>query len=199
VEGRGFKVIGNAPSFHHHEIRDEYIKLVRAASKSIYITNPYFIPGWKFIRELTNAAERGIDVKIILPKRSDHPLVDSAARTYFRKLLTSGVKIYLYNKRGVEMLHGKTMTIDGTYSTIGSSNLDYVSLSLNHEVNLFLADPGVAKDLDIQFSLDLKYCEEIISSSPNGPRESSAFSRIKQIIGYRLLGPLLRPPQPKYE
>jgi cardiolipin synthase len=158
---RGFKILANAPSFREHAIRDEYLKFIRGAERSIYLTCPYFSPGRRFIRELGKAVERGVEVKIIFPLRTDHSSADAISRSYFKKLLEKGVQIFLYNKPGIMFIHAKTLVVDGKYGTVGSSNLDYVSLSMNCEINFFFANISLAQELENQFKDDLRYCKEV--------------------------------------
>ncbi len=196
----GYKIISNIPASFHHPIRDEYIKQMRMARKKINLISPYFVPGWRFINELVNAAKKGIKVSIILTKESDHSIVDSSARIFYRKLLESGVKIYLYHRKNYQMIHAKTMTVDETYSTIGSSNIDYVSLSLNYELNVFFAYPTIAKELDQQFNQDLKYCTEVVLEEfMRQDKEKPLIEKLKELLGYGILGQLIRPKVRKYE
>jgi len=157
---KGFKVLTNAPSFREHAIRDEYIKLIRSAEKSICLNNPYFFPGRKFIRELGKAVERGVEVKVMLPLRTDHSSSDALNQACFKKILARGARLFLYNKPGVTFIHAKTLSVDGKYGTIGSSNLDYLSLSMNCEINFFFANTALAQELEKQFEKDLQYCQE---------------------------------------
>ena len=195
----GYKVISNIPASFHHPIRDEYIKFIKYARHNINLISPYFIPGWRFVNELVNAARKGVKVSIILTKQSDHDIVDSSARIFYRKLLEAGVKIYLYQRKNYKMIHAKTMTVDNTYSTIGSSNIDYVSLSLNYELNLFFSYPPIASTLNEQFKEDLKYCKEVtLTEFMKQDKEKPLLEKWKELLGYGILGPLLRPGIRKY-
>jgi cardiolipin synthase len=104
------------------------------------------------------AAHRGVDVKIIMPEWSDHPFVDLSARTYFHSILESGVKIFLY--RG-EMLHSKTMVIDGDWASVGTLNMDNVSLLYNFEANLVSTNGRFAEELASHFVFDMQKTEEM--------------------------------------
>jgi cardiolipin synthase len=194
----GVKAISNNPSLIRHDVRDEYLKIIRSASKNIYITNPYFVPGWKFIREVCRAAQRKVDVRIMIPYSTDHDMVDKAARKFLPRLIKSGVRVFLYRKKGIQYVHAKTMCVDGKYSTIGSSNLDYVSLTLNYELNLFFSNVKVATELQQQFYTDLEYCTEATVELLN-KEKGGLWSKIKEGIGYGLLGPVLRPDYKGYD
>ncbi len=161
LQRKGFKVLANAPSFREHAIRDEYLKFICGAERTIYLTCPYFSPGRRFIRELGKAVERGVDVKIIFPLHTDHSSADALSRSYFKHLLEKGVRVFQYNRQGISFIHAKTMIVDMKYGTVGSSNLDYVSLSMNCEINFFFANVSLAQELENQFKEDLRYCVEI--------------------------------------
>lgn len=105
---------------------------ITSAQSSIWITMAYFVPDPAFIRALEDAARRGVDVALILPEFSDSSLVLHAGRSHYTGLLKAGVKIY---ERTDALLHAKTAVIDGVWSTVGSSNLDWRSFALNYEVN----------------------------------------------------------------
>ena len=134
------------------------IRAVRCAKKSIYITTPYFVPTRHLSRILRSASKRGVDVKVIVPQWSDHPAVDLCSRSFFMKMLKVGIKIYLYKG---EMIHSKTITIDGTWSSVGTLNLDSVSLLYNFEANIISTNNLFTKELVEHFSMDLKDTEEV--------------------------------------
>ena len=117
---------------------------INAARERIVITSPYLVPDEPTIQALAMAVDRGVDVKLVVPKRSDHPLVSAAGRAYFERLLESGVHIYLY---GAGMLHAKTLTVDNAFALLGSSNLDIRSFYLNFELNVLLYGPEVTRRL----------------------------------------------------
>jgi len=103
-----------------------YVSAFTYAEKFIYLTTPYFAPDEQMINALTDAAECGVDVKIILPGVSDSVLLFYAGRSYYTHLLKSGVK--LYERRKDSVLHAKTAVIDSIWSTVGSTNMDLLSL-----------------------------------------------------------------------
>jgi len=103
----------------------------------VVIANAYFFPGYRFIRELRRAARRGVDVRLILQGEPDMAIVKTAATMLYHQLLRAGVRIYEYNRRP---LHGKVALMDDEWSTVGSSNLDPLSLALNLEANVIIRD-----------------------------------------------------------
>lgn len=124
---------------HNSDIERQYRVAIRAARQRIVIANAYFFPGWRFIRDLRRAARRGVDVRLILQGQPDMPIVKVAARMLYHRLLAAGVRIYEYCERP---LHGKVALMDHEWATVGSSNLDPLSLALNLEANVIIRDPA---------------------------------------------------------
>lgn len=122
---------------HPTDIERHYRAAIRAARQRVIIANAYFFPGYRLIRELRRAARRGVDVVLILQGEPDMPIAKAAASTLYDHLLRAGVRIFEYCERP---LHGKVAVIDDVWATVGSSNLDPLSLSLNLEANVMLRD-----------------------------------------------------------
>lgn len=124
---------------HHHtnDIERHYRVALRSARHRVVIANAYFFPGYRFIREMRRAAKRGVDVRLILQGQPDMAIVRTAASMLYDHLLRAGVRIYEYCDRP---LHGKVALVDDEWSTVGSSNLDPLSLSLNLEANVIIRD-----------------------------------------------------------
>ena len=122
---------------HPEDIERHYRAAIRSARHRIVIANAYFFPGYRLIKEMRRAARRGVDVRLILQGEPDMPIVKTAASMLYHHLLHAGVKIYEYCERP---LHGKVALVDDTWSTVGSSNLDPLSLSLNLEANVIVRD-----------------------------------------------------------
>ena len=116
--------------------------------------NPYFVPDPPIFMALQTAALRGVDVRLLLPGRSDHPLVLYAGRSFLNELLAAGVRVFELNHA---MTHAKTVTIDGYLSTLGSANMDQRSFRLNFEANVFLFATSVASQMETDF---LALCEQ---------------------------------------
>ena len=122
---------------HPNDIERHYRVALRAARKRVFIANAYFFPGYRLLREMRRAARRGVEVHLILQGEADMAIVKTAAGLLYEHLLRGGVHVHEYCKRP---LHGKVAVVDDEWSTIGSSNLDPLSLSLNLEANLSIRD-----------------------------------------------------------
>ncbi len=122
---------------HHTDIEDVFLHALRQAKRRVVIANAYFFPGYRLLRELRNAARRGVEVRLILQGQPDMLVAKLAARMTYDYLLKAGVQIHEYCQRP---LHGKVALVDEEWSTVGSSNLDPLSLSLNLEANVLIRD-----------------------------------------------------------
>lgn len=133
---------------------------ISAARKQILIQNPYFLPDPSAIEELGKAVKRGVDVRIMLPSvnATDNAIVQHASHHHFGNLLNLGVKIYEYDRT---LLHQKTITVDGQWCAIGSTNFDDRSFELNEEASLGIADPAIASQLVATFANDMTSAHEI--------------------------------------
>lgn len=129
---------------HTTDIEEQYLQAIRAANSRITLANAYFFPSYRFLRELRNAARRGVKVTLILQGKPDMPFVRVCSRLTYTYLLRDGVVIHEYKQRA---LHGKVALIDHEWSTVGSSNLDPLSLALNLEANLFIRDAPLNQQL----------------------------------------------------
>ena len=158
IKDHQFRYITNYPSPGRRHIYTELVRAIRHSDSHIYITTPYFVPTLILAHALRSAAKRGVDVRIILPEKSNFYAVDIGARSYFTSLLESGARIFLY--RG-NFIYSKTAIVDGNWSTVGSLNLDSVSLLYNFEANIVTRDPGFAKELESHFKKDTKDSVEI--------------------------------------
>ncbi|MNV34783.1 putative cardiolipin synthase YwiE [compost metagenome] len=123
-----------------------------SAQKSIHITMAYFVPDPAFIEVLAAAAQRGVDVVLVLPGFSDSSLVFNAGRSHYTDLLRAGAKIY---ERRDALLHAKTAVVDGVWSTVGSSNMDWRSFALNYEINAVVLGPEFADEMEALFQRDV--------------------------------------------
>lgn len=122
---------------HNTDIEDVYLQVLRKAKRRVIIANAYFFPGYRLLREIRNAARRGVEVRLILQGQPDMLIAKLAARMTYDYLLRAGVQIHEYCQRP---LHGKVALVDDDWSTVGSSNLDPLSLSLNLEANVLIRD-----------------------------------------------------------
>jgi len=135
-----------------------YVSAIAFAEHSIHITNSYFIPDKQIMKALTDAAKRGVDVKILLPGVTDFTLALYAQRSYYSELLQAGVKIYEHSS---SLLHAKTAVIDNIWSTVGSTNMDYSSLLNNDEVNAIVLSHEFALEMEQMFNQDLEGSKQI--------------------------------------
>ncbi|WP_295470150.1 cardiolipin synthase ClsB [uncultured Pseudomonas sp.] len=129
---------------HTTDIEEQYLAAIRKANTRITLANAYFFPSYRFLRELRNASRRGVKVTLILQGKPDMPFVRVCSRLTYTYLLRDGVVIHEYKQRA---LHGKVALIDHEWSTVGSSNLDPLSLALNLEANLFIRDARLNQHL----------------------------------------------------
>lgn len=130
----------------------------RNARERLWLTTPYFVPPASLQRALISAAKRGIDVRVLVPRRSDVRLAQWASRAAYARLLAGGVRIHEYLPR---MLHAKTAVIDHDWSMVGTANLDYRSLFINDELVLWSDDSGLNARLAADFEADLRDAEEV--------------------------------------
>ena len=153
-------VMANLPIQLVYPIRHMYLNAVERAKDHIWITTPYFIPDQQILEALIGASKRGVDVRVMVPKDSNHILADWVSRGFYGQLLDAGVTILLY---AAAMIHAKTATIDGEWSTVGTANLDRLSLSFNYETNVEIVDPDFAAEMEKVFLADCEDCETLSS------------------------------------
>ena len=137
VSGGAAAFVTRDNRLHTTDIEHHYRLAIRAAQRRVVIANAYFFPGYRLLKEMRRAARRGVDVQLILQGEPDMAIVKTAASMLYHYLLTAGVQIFEYCDRP---LHGKVAVVDDEWSTVGSSNLDPLSLSLNLEANVVIRD-----------------------------------------------------------
>jgi cardiolipin synthase len=152
------RVIGSTPGETNRIPFITYVSAITFAEHSIHMTHSYFIPDDQIVKALTDAAEHGVDVKIILPGITDSQLALYAQRHYYSELLKSGVKIY---EHSTSLLHAKTAVIDKVWSTVGSTNMDFLSLLNNDEVNAVILSHEFAVEMEKMFVRDLENSRQI--------------------------------------
>ena len=152
------QIIASGPDAGNRQIRNNYIQLITRARRHIYIQTPYFIPDDAALSALKFAAESGVDVRLMIPCKPDHPFVYWATYSYMGDLLAAGAKCYTYENG---FLHAKSVMVDGMVSCCGTANMDIRSFELNFEVNATIYDEGVTKRLEDNFREDLKLCREV--------------------------------------
>jgi cardiolipin synthase len=178
------RAIGSTPDDPYSLIYLTLISAITNAEKQVYITNAYFVPDPQLLKALLDAAARGVDVRLILPGHSDSAVVFHAGRSHYAQLLEGGVRIY--ERRGA-LLHAKTAIVDGVWSTVGSSNLDWRSALDNDEINAVILGSEFAAQMQAAYAKDLAASESIELSSWN---RRSLVLRAKELTA-RLWGRLL--------
>lgn len=182
--GVSMQIVSGGPDTKWSNIHYAYSKMIFEADKSIYIATPYFVPDDTVFKALRIAALSGIDVRIIIPAHPDHPFVYWASLSYLGELLPAGVKCYKYENG---FIHSKMILIDSVVSSVGTANMDLRSFDLNFEINAFMYDEKIARQLEEIFFSDLKDCTEITKLSYD---ERSGLTRFRESIS-RLISPLL--------
>lgn len=152
------RVVGSTPGETNRIPFIMYVSAISFAEHSIHMTNSYFIPDDQIVKALADAAGRGIDVKIILPGITDSSLALHAQRYHYSGLLKAGVKIY---EHGTSLLHAKTATVDSVWSTVGSTNMDFLSMLNNDEVNAVILSREFAAGMEKVFAGDLANSRQI--------------------------------------
>jgi cardiolipin synthase len=149
----GLLVLGSRRSIHR-----AYLEALGAARWRICVSAAYFLPDRRLLQALLAAARRGVVVRLILNRWSDHPLLQLASRRLYQQLLAAGVQILEW-REGV--IHAKTAAVDGVWGTVGSFNLERMSLHFNHEANVAFADPRLARAVERSFEEDCARCAPV--------------------------------------
>ncbi|HPV85461.1 MAG TPA: cardiolipin synthase, partial [Sedimentibacter sp.] len=145
IQGKvGIQIISSGPDKSDEVIKSNYVKMINSAKKSILIQTPYFIPDASVFEAIKIAAASGVDVRIMIPCKPDHPFVYWATYWYCGGLLKYGVKVYIYE---YGFLHAKTLVIDGTVASVGTANFDVRSFKLNFECNAVIYDTKTSQML----------------------------------------------------
>lgn len=152
------QIISSGPDNTTEQIRDNYLRLITKAKKSIYIQTPYFIPDEAILNALLIAVRSGIEVNVMIPCMPDHPFVYWATYSYVGDLVMAGANCYTYNNG---FLHSKGMIVDGKVFCYGTANMDIRSFALNFEVNAVVYDEKKALEMEAIFREDLKDCTQI--------------------------------------
>ncbi len=166
---------------HPTDIETMYRAGIRNARSSIVIANAYFFPGYRFVRDLRGAVDRGVDLTLIMQGKPDRPLSVGAASILYDDLLSMGARIWRYTERP---LHAKVAVIDDHWATVGSSNLDPLSFGLNLEANLFVLDRQF--NAELRRSLDSLVRESCAELKPDEAPRRSALRRLILTFGYHL-------------
>ena len=161
-----------------------WISAVVSSQTNIYITDAYFAPDRQVLRALEHAAQRGVDVRLLLPSQTDEPLILAAQHSHYADLLDAGVKIYEWQG---QMLHAKTTTIDGVWSTVGTSNLDWWSIARDNELNAIILSHSFGDEMNLMFRNDI---ESSVQIDPEQWKNRGFLERIHETAA-RIIEPLL--------
>lgn len=180
----GVQIVTSGPDTELPNVKNAIFRMITNAKDRIYIQTPYFVPDHAVLEALVTAIVSGVDVKIMIPRKRDHPFVHWASLSYLGELLAIGAKCYIYDKG---FLHAKMVAVDDYVSTVGSTNMDIRSFHLNFEANAIVYDQGVNERLVNQFMIDTFYADELRYSEY---RQRSVWVKIRESFS-RLLSPLL--------
>ena len=160
------------------------VAVLHSARERVVITTPYFVPDEPFLQAMQVVAQRDIVVNLIVPVKTDHPLIDMAGQAYFEELLEAGVRIFTYENG---LLHAKTITVDDSIAFLGSSNFDIRSFSLNFEINLLLYGKEATQNLRER---QMEYLHNSRAIDRSQWKKRGSFRRLGHDIA-KLFSPLL--------
>lgn len=176
------QIVTSGPDSDMEAIHRAVIDAIGLARERVWLATPYFVPTEAALNALTSAALRGVQVKLIVPERSDSRVVSAAARSYFKELHDAGVLVFEYRGR---MFHAKTLVVDQFYGMVGSANFDNRSFRLNFEVAAVVLDADFNQALARMFSDDLSHCQ-LVAADRHVPPHQRLFEAVA-----RLASPLL--------
>jgi cardiolipin synthase len=174
---RVVKLLESDPTEKGNRIYSALLGAIAASRVSIHLTMAYFAPGPDVIEALCDAAQRGVEVSLLLPGRSDFTLILHAGRSYYTQLLRAGVQIHEMDDA---VMHAKTAVIDGVLSTVGSSNMDWRSFVTNNEINVIVLGEDFGSELEAQFARDLAGARAIRQSEWSG---RGLWPRVMETVG----------------
>lgn len=178
------QIAASGPDTDWSNIMESFFVAITNAEKSIYITTPYFIPNDEINTALQVAARSNIEVKLIIPKKSDSWVAENATNSYVEHLLEAGIEVYQYSKG---FIHAKSLIVDSTFGTVGTANMDYRSFNINFEVNALVYNREFCQELTQMFKNDIKDSERI---DINDWKKRTRKTKFKEAIA-RLVAPLL--------
>ena len=183
-DGTYMQVISSGPNYEFPAIRDNYIKLIQEARKSVFIQTPYFVPDDLLLDTLKSAVLSGIDVKIMIPNKADHPFIYWINQYYVAELLRLGANIYRYENG---FIHSKTILVDEEVVSVGTCNFDYRSFYLNFEINLNIYNKDVANSFKTQYYKDIAISKKLTFADF---KKRSIFTKVRESV-FRLLSPIM--------
>ena len=178
------QIVPSGPDTDWETILQGIITVFSNARKNIFIHTPYFLPPESLMITIEIAALSGVDVRLMVPYKTDTLLASAASSSYFQRVMEAGARIFLYKQN---FLHSKAITVDNEIGIVGTANMDIRSFEQNFEVNAFIYDKTVAQNLYSAFEDDAKFCEEIFLESW---KQRKPIKRVKESLA-RLFSPLL--------
>lgn len=151
-------IVDRVPKENSSILRHSYVAAINSAKKNLRIINPYFVPTSSITKALKRSIDRGIDVRIMVSSASDVPFTPDAALFKLHKLMKRGATVYMYNGG---FHHSKVMTVDDTFCTVGTANLNSRSLRYDYETNAFIFDRGITAELNQMYKNDVKQCTQL--------------------------------------
>ncbi len=183
-ENNYVQIVTSGPDTRWQTILQGITTAIMSAKNYVYIHTPYFVPPDTLLNVLQIAALQGVDVRLMIPEKSDSPLSDACTWSYLGQVLEAGVKIYVYNKG---FLHSKAIVIDDMLSIVGSANMDERSFATNFEVNAFIYDQATSRKLKYLFVKDMRSCKKLTFDDWNRRKRKQ---KLKESIA-RLFSPLV--------
>ena len=180
----GMQLVTSGPTGQWGNISLMFLKAIGNAKKSIYLQTPYFLPTEGLLRALQAAALSKIDVRVMIPRRSDSAMLRHASFSYIKDCLRAGIKVYLYEPG---MLHGKVIIVDDDFVTVGSTNFDFRSFEHNFEANLFVYSKDFNERMTDIFMRDLEESTRVL---PYDWEHRPRIDKMKQSV-MRLFSPIL--------
>jgi cardiolipin synthase len=180
VSCAALSIVGNDFSLNRKAIRKAYVDAISKAKSTVFLTHAYFLPPRKLLKVLYRAARRGVRVALIVAATTDVKLVLWGARGLYPSLLRHGIEVYEWQGR---VLHAKTAVIDGQWSTVGSANLDSLSLRQNLEVNAVVVDELFGRQMQRLFLDDLAHCQRVTNEAV---KRAGVFRRLAAWLAWQL-------------
>lgn len=175
------QIATSSPDTDWEGIMQAFFCILSKAKKYVYLQTPYFLPNESLLTALQAAALSGVDVRLMVPERSDTPIVVKAMRSYISEVMAAGVKVYFYQKG---FFHAKTAVADDIVATVGSTNFDYRSFELDFEVNAFIYDNDFAVQMRDVFIKDQDDCMQLdIETWEKRPKYNKWIESVCRVIG----------------
>jgi cardiolipin synthase len=173
-------ILGSDYGTDFQHIMEAFFGMITNAKEEVLISTPYFLPNETILNALIITAKSGVKIKLLLPQKTDLASAYYASQTYLKEVLKNNIEVYYYTKG---MMHAKTMIVDNSICTVGSTNMDQRSFDLNAEVNMFIIDEKKSLELKSQFEADLKDSYKLnINELLNWPWYKKALSSLARLI-----------------